>query len=95
MTLTAWVGRTLYARDADEPAAATRIWGDRDYLFKVEDLVLAGAKVTPREGDLVVETIAGVACTFELATPTGEPVWRWSDPTRTLLRVHCKRFTQS
>jgi hypothetical protein len=45
---------------------------------------------TPARGDQVTE--AGVG-TFELAAPGGEPHWRYSDQTRTLYRVHCKRVS--
>ena len=27
---------------------------------------------------------------YEVLAPNGEPVWRWSDPYRTALRVHTK-----
>lgn len=91
-TLTAWPGNTLYARTTEQPGAS-RIWGDRDYLFAVADLAIANTAFTPAKGDRITETIDGVATTFELQTPTAEPVWRYADQLRTMIRVHTKRVT--
>lgn len=88
--LTAWVGNTLFARQTDEPGASV-VWGERDYLFAVADLVLGGVAAVPMKGDRITETIDGAALTFELMTPTGEPVWRYADQTRQVARVHTKR----
>ncbi len=90
VALTAWVGNTLYARNTQEPGASV-IWGERDYFFAAADLVLGGSQTTPQKGDTITGTIDGVATTFGLSTPTGEPVWRYSDQTRQIIRAHCKR----
>lgn len=90
VTLTAWVGRTVFARTQSEPGPSV-IFGERDYLIPVADLVLAGSPAVPARGDRVTETIDGQAVTFEVAPVEGEPAWRYSDPARTLYRVHCKR----
>lgn len=90
VALTAWVGNTLYALEKSEPGA-TRVWGERDYFLAVADLVIASATFTPARGDRITETINGTATTFELSTPTGEPAWRYSDQTRQIYRLHCKR----
>lgn len=91
VTLTAWVGRTLFA-GSNEANGARVEWGERDYLIPVSSLMLGGILTLPaRNTDRITETIGGVAVVFELMTPTGEPVWRYSDQYRTLYRVHCKR----
>ncbi len=90
VSLTAWVGNTLYARQTDEPGASV-VYGERDYFVAAADLVQGGTAFLPQRGDQVTETIDGAAVTFELSTPTGEPVWRYSDQTRQVLRLHCKR----
>jgi len=94
-TLTAWPGRTLFARQTEEPGASV-VWGERDYFFAAASLVLSGVLVVPAKGDritdpTVLDPASGQPCVFELATPTGEPVWRYSDADRTEIRVHCKR----
>lgn len=94
-TLTAWPGNTLFARSTDEPGASV-VWGEADYLFAVADWAAAGLGGLPRAGDRVTDPTVldpanGRPVVFELATPTGEPVVRYSDPTRTVFRVHCKR----
>lgn len=86
ITLTAVVGRTVFASNAE---GGPRIeFGDRDYLVAVAALTLG----TPTLGDRITETIDGAVVTFEAQTPdTGEPCWRYSDPERTTYRIHCKR----
>lgn len=86
-TVRAWVGRTLFAGQTQ--SAARVEWGDRDYLVTVAAFEEAfGVGTKPAKGDRIVEAGTG---TFELQTPTGEPVWRYSDQTRTVFRLHCKR----
>lgn len=89
-TLTAWVGRTAFARTSSEPGAAL-IWGERDYLIPVASLTLGGTGVVPTKGDRITQTIDGADVVYELMAMPGEPLWRYSDPTRTVYRVHCKR----
>jgi len=85
LTGAAWVGNTAFKRQANEGGAAL-VWGDRDYLIPVAEL---GA-TPPARGDRITETINGVAVVFEVGTQlVGEPDWRYSDPQRTVYRVHC------
>lgn len=91
LSLTAWLGRTLFSRLASPGVGGAAVeWGDRDYLVAVADLTLG----EPALGDRITETINGTAVVFEVLTPdTGEPAWRYSDPTRTVWRIHTKRVT--
>lgn len=91
VSLTAWVGRTVF-RQQPQPGAtgAQIVFGERDYLIPVAALVLGGLATLPTRGDRITE--AGVG-TFEVLAPGGEPAWRYSDQTRTLLRVHVKRVS--
>jgi len=91
VTLTAWPGETLFALSA--PTGAARVaWGDADWLIEAADLVIGGQAIKPLKGDRVSATINGEACAFEVATPTGETPWRWSDHMgRTRIRAHTKR----
>lgn len=93
ITLTglAWVGNTRFSRlpagGVDGPAV---VHGDRDYLIPADALVYGGSAFLPARGDRITETIGGSAVTFEVMSLPGEPEWRYSDPGRTLLRVHVK-----
>lgn len=79
-----WVGRTAFA--SNEVGKARLRWGDRDYLIAASAL-----PAEPDEGDRITETVNGVPVTFEVCLPdTGEPAWRWSDPARTVYRLHVK-----
>lgn len=90
VSLTAWVGRTVFRRNTQERAAI--IFGERDYLFQAADLVLGGTVTVPRKGDRITETVNGQSLVFEVMPPeSDEPVWRFSDQLRTVIRVHCKR----
>ena len=83
ITLTAVVGRTVFASNAEGGARIE--FGDRDYLIAAADLTFG----TPREGDRITDA-AGLV--FEVQEPgTGEPAWRYSDPDRTEFRIHVKR----
>ena len=89
LTLTAWVGRVAFRSQAK----GVRIeFGDRDYLLKAADLTYG----TPRVGDRITETIGGTSTIFEVQTPdNGEAAWPYSDPARSVYRLHCKRVKPS
>lgn len=91
LTNKAWCGRTLFSRSPQEAGGAAVVWGDRDYLIPVADLVLGGTAVTPKRGDRIEETVGGTVVTFEVQSPLAEPEWRYSDQTRTVYRVHTKK----
>ncbi|VTS01568.1 unnamed protein product [Gemmata massiliana] len=85
LTGKAWLGRTVATRLANAGGAAV-VFGDRDYLIPKAELPWE-----PKKGDVVEHVVDGVTQKFEVLPPaTGEPEWRYSDPDRTLFRVHCK-----
>lgn len=90
VSLTAWLGRTQFARLGGPGAQGAAVeWGDRDYLFATADLRLG----EPEVGDRLTE--AGSGLVYEVCTPdTGEPGWRYSDPSRTVIRVHTRRVVE-
>lgn len=63
---------------------------DRDFIFKIADLVLHDDQVEPKRGDTIELTQGGVVREYEVMSPEGEPAWRYQDPHRTLVRVHTK-----
>jgi len=89
VTLKAVVGRTLLKLD-DGYGGVRMEWTDRDFLIAAEDLILGGQRVLPKRGDRILETHDGKTLVFEVLAPGNEPEWRWSDPHRTLLRIHTK-----
>ena len=82
--LAATVGRTRF-ESTDGYGRVTRS-ESRDFLVRAADLVLDGATVFPRPGDLIIEG----GRRFEVMSPPGEPEWRWSDVNSLALRIHTK-----
>jgi hypothetical protein len=92
VSLTVWLGRTAFSSNA--PNGARLEWGELDVMIRADELLISGSMISPARGDRIALTLNGVAVTLELFTPsTGEPPWRWSDPQRELLRIHCKRVS--
>jgi len=90
---TGWVGRTVFSQLPSAQGGAAVVFGDRDYLIPVAALTTLADPPTPIRGDRIEETIEGVECTFEVIAPGGEPPWRFSDPQRTLYRLHTKKVS--
>lgn len=84
----ATVGRTVFEQ-TDESGLYTR-FESRDFIFSRSDLVLAGAEATPEAGDRIEESDGDLIRVYEVMAPGGESPWRWSDPHRTMMRVHTK-----
>lgn len=92
LTSKAWTGRTVFRRNQmSDLGAAAVVFGDRDYLIPVADLTVSGTTFEPIRGDRITETIGGTATVFEVISPVGEPEVRFSDPGRTVYRVHTKK----
>lgn len=90
VNLTAWIGRTVFASNLQSNARVE--FGEIDLLIEADQLILNGSVTTPVKGDRIAITLQGNPLTLELMIPaTGEPAWRYSDPQRSRLRVHCKR----
>lgn len=62
----------------------------RDYVFRVEDLVSGGNPLTPELGDV----IADGGTEWELGRSEGSPLWEFGDPAHTTYRVHCNRISE-
>lgn len=92
VTLTMWVGDTKFVVDPKKPGASVQS-NRRDYLVAVADFQAAvGAGSTPVSGDQIQDVDNnGNKIVYALSLPPGEPVWRYSDQTRQVLRMHTKR----
>ena len=73
------VGRTVF-RSTNDSGHWTRT-DTRDFLISP-----AGAGPTAAKRDVTRRAGGG----DEVRAPSGEPVWRWSDPHRTAMRIHAK-----
>jgi hypothetical protein len=66
-------------------------WTDMDFCVPAVDLVLCGERVTPDRGDELTVTLEdGSEERYEVFPYNGEPAWRWSDPHRSMVRIHAK-----
>jgi hypothetical protein len=92
--LTAWAGSFLLK--VSDPSGGMRVVRtDRDYLFVAAELKLGGVITTPQRGDSITEVGAdGVTRVYDVL-PYGkdEPMYRYGDSARTILRVHTKAHT--
>lgn len=86
--LAAAVGSTAFERTDDH--GVIHRTESRDYLITAADLVLAGTATLPTPGDSIEEHDSDRVHVYEVVAPSGEPVWRYSDPQRRTLRIHTK-----
>jgi hypothetical protein len=87
--VSATMGQTVFR--FDDSAGATVRFVSRDFLVRVEHLVINGVAIEPQRGDQVIETSGGKVYTHEVMPFSGdEPEWRYSDPQRTTYRIHTK-----
>jgi hypothetical protein len=85
LPLTVVAGRTVFASNMD--GAARVEFGEIDLLIETADLTLG----EPARGDRIAVTLDGTAVTLELFHRSGEPPWRYSNPYRSVIRLHAKR----
>ena len=84
----ATVGRTIFRLEMGT-GAVERV-ESRDYLVAAAAIVAVGI---PQRGDRLIEDIGGSRHTAEVLAPGREPHWRWSDPNRSVYRIHTKHLT--
>lgn len=88
LELQATFGRTEYeVEDGYGLRVAAHV---TDFLILAADLTPAFGE--PEAGDQIVALAAasGQAAVFEVMGFAGQGHWRWSDPARTLMRIHTK-----
>jgi hypothetical protein len=93
--LNATLGRTEF-QQVDDQGFVIQAFA-RDYLLVAADLILSGdtEPTTPAAGDTITETIAGVDYVYEVMSLGNGEVWKYSDPYRNMIRVHCKETSIS
>ena len=84
-TLTVWRGNELENVETPGGNVVRLDSTERDYLFLASDLSIG----EPATGDRIIDN----GETFELLPVQGNPIWRWSDESRTIRRVHVKQVS--
>lgn len=88
-TLTATVAQQM--RDIETADGFTTQAEFFEWVFTTADLVIDGSAITPRRGDLIEETLGGVARVYEVLPPDDEPASVWADSAGVMTRVYTKR----
>ena len=92
LELTAIKAQTSFEQ-TDEEGLTT--WAESiDFLIAPDDLVLNQVQLEPQAGDQIQELIGSNLCLFEVMALDGQTTWRWTDPYRTLRRVHTKQVEE-
>lgn len=87
VSLTVIPARTEYRQDQRQAVA---IQSDRqDFLVSAASLVLDGAAIRPKRGDLLTLTRSGQSCIYEILPENGDQPYRL-DQTETLIRLHTR-----
>ncbi len=86
--LQATIGKTEF--EIDDGSGVLQRVESRDYLVTTAALRLAGVQTLPVVGDRIRETQGSRTFVYEVLAPGKEPHYRYSDPFRTLLRIHTK-----
>lgn len=90
-TLQAYSGKTAFK--ISDMGNVRLEWSDRDFIFAANRLILNDTQITPLRGDVIEATFAGEGTvTFEVIAPNDEQVWKYSDTSRSIIRVHTKRI---
>lgn len=84
--VTATIGRSEF--EAQSQSGVVENWESRDYLITYADLPFG----EPMRGDVIVETVGGDLCEYEVAAPRGVPVFYPGDAYRSLVRIHTKQI---
>jgi hypothetical protein len=88
VVLDATVGRSSF--DVDDGHGVMR-FETRDYVVRMDALVLGGTATLPRRGDRVLEEMGdGNTVAYEVINVAGSPEWRPCDSSRVLIRIHTK-----
>ncbi|MFI4855132.1 MAG: hypothetical protein ACIAQF_09190, partial [Phycisphaerales bacterium JB065] len=94
VTVIASVGHTELDSITDD--GSTTSYQSRDFKFTRSDLdglMDNGREFEPEPGDRIIEPMPiGPDAVYEPMPMPGGQRWRWSDPNRTIIRVHTKRI---
>ena len=75
----------------EESVASIRIDAtELDFLIVADELVWNGRRLEPKVDDRILLQRGGMTQVYEVLPRGGGPPWRWSDPQKTILRLHTK-----
>lgn len=80
--VTATIGRSQF--ESQNQSGVIENWESRDYLVEYGDLPYG----EPLRGDVIVETLGGDLCEYEVSSPRGVPVFHFGDAFRSMVRIH-------
>ena len=83
--VTATIGRSEF--QSANQNGTIESWESRDFIIRTEALPFG----QPIRGDVIVQELNGTATFFEVAAPSGLPVFHYADAAQTLVRVHTKQ----
>lgn len=89
-TLKALVGSTAFRIDTDYNVSEHI--ESRDYLVLASDLQIDGVAITPQRYDHIQQTIGNQTITYDCLSPGDEPIYKWHDPYRQVIRIHTKQL---
>ena len=87
VAITASVGRSSF--DVDDGHGMLR-FETRDYIVRMDALVMGGVATLPRRGDRITEASTAGDVAYEVVSVAGSPEWRPCDSSRVLIRIHTK-----
>jgi hypothetical protein len=91
----AW--RAIQGSTAFESVESNRVtvsFDSTDFIGKAEELVLdeepTSGPVTPQRGDCILKLAGTSTLEYEVLCLNSQPPYRYSDPERSSIRIHCK-----
>lgn len=64
----------------------------RDWIVAASALQFSGTLFRPVPGDQITQVLGGMTYTFAVCRDGGGETWRWSDASRTMIRIHTKEI---
>lgn len=90
--ITGWVAKHEYEEIGDD-GLTTSVVVD-DWTFKATDVVVNGAVIEPRDGDVITETLNGITNEYTVLPLKDKKCFEWLDSSGLLLLIHTKRTTR-
>lgn len=87
--ITATVGSSRF--EAAGQSGVIEQWESRDFVVRSQAMPFG----EPQRHDRIVDTLNGVAVSYEVAAPRGVPVWHWGDAHRATMRIHTTAVDES
>lgn len=89
VALTAWLGSTGYEQLGSDGSLLERV-ESLDFLIPAADLIISGELRLPARGDTIKVVRGTQTHVYELMGTGPEPIYRYSDHEKTILRIHTK-----